>query len=451
MSRGGHPVLLAVVVTDRLESVRRLFASLEPLREDPDLECLLLDNGTTPIPEDVFADAPLRTRIVRSRSPRSPLAHARREISVAAGDTGGASPVVWMLDDDLSFEALHLRQGWLQRENVARDRIAEARRLARERPDLDLVSGSFTGDPPIRPEATLAVQLSDLRAFVVQASSGSRFLGVRAEPPRFEGDYYYDHAEPGRAGSRDETFPWLPRAPAPWDYADERVAALRAACTLMWGAAPFRPLVEERGEPVVSDTIRRGGNCLLLSRRALLEHPYPTFPVGDGWSRRGDMIGATLFARRRGVAAADQKLSLYHDRTGQRAISAAPDVWAAEFAGVLLARLILDRNPEHRWEADVPALAAARLDRVLTQLALATRRSDEVVVGLERLSKAGGLDSVARAEVMNLLGSLSRLRATLESLEPRSLRQALVDPPLHEAIRTAGRRLLEEERKCAGS
>ena len=451
---GERRVVIAVVVTDRAGSLERLLCSLGPIAGDPQVGLIVLDNGRDPIPEESLSGPPIPVSVIASSAPRLPLSQARVELTRAVLESAGKDePIVWMIDDDLTFESLVAAGGRLLCRSVASERLAEVRELARREPQLDLVAGWFTGDPPVRPEAVIAGQLADLGAElrrVTQAEVSAAWPKVRL--PSFAGDYYYDHAEPGRVDPTTEAFPWLPRGEEERPGPEELVLMLQAARSIRWGSTPFRPLIEQAGAPDgAPGTVLRGGNCLFLQTRALRAHLYPSFQVHGVWSRRADMIGATLLARRPGFRATRRHITLRHDRTGQRAFSAELGPWLAEFAGVLFARLILGDIPQEHWEAAAAQQALLRFDRLEQALSRARAAGRNARGQLALLTARSGLPGEITRAATVLGRDLAELDTTIAAVDLGSMEETLLGASLRMAVCSAARRLAAEEAACAGS
>jgi hypothetical protein len=447
-------VVIAVVVTDRAGSLGRLLHSLGPIAGDPHVRLVVLDNGREPIPGEGRIEAPVPVSVIASSTPRLPLSQARLEVTRAVLDAGDQDePIVWMIDDDLTFETLEATGGRLLCRNVASERLTEAREMARRDPHLDLVAGWFTGDPPIRPEAVVARQLADLSAElrrVLQGDVLANWPSVRL--PTFAGDYYYDHAEPGRSDPPDQPYPWLPRGEKVRPGSEELARMLEAARSIRWGSTPFRPLVEQARAPEgAPGSVLRGGNCLFLRTRALRAHLYPSFHVHGVWSRRADMIGATLLARRPGFRAAQRHITLRHDRTGQRAFSAEIGPWLAEFAGVLLARLILGDVAEDRWEAEATQQARLRFERLEQALSIACAACNGARAQLALLCARSELPDQITGAATGLDRDLADLEATIAAVDIEAMEGTLLGGSLRRTVCSAARRLTAGEAACAGS
>src|SRR5205823_1859101 len=107
--------------------------------------------------------------------------------------------------------------------------------------------------------------------------------------------------------------------------------------------APFRMLLERDARDVSATAEpRRGGNAIFFTWQCLVEHRYPAIRVGQGWSRRADMIGATLLAQH-GARVVEGGLTLCHHRSDQKPASFDQSALEPELAGVILHRLVCRR------------------------------------------------------------------------------------------------------------
>lgn len=397
MSGPERHLVLGVVATNRSTELQRLLASLAPVAEDPCVHVIVLDNSTlsgfrreqeTEVERTLCAEsgrcAGMR-QTVRAAVGGSPLHLARRELSLwiaSCLDTQIADAAVWMLDDDLTFEELSLVNGRVRCSPVARERVAAARMLLRAHPDVDVFVSGFTGDPPIRPEAVLASQLTDLGA----ALRTARALSPGADWPSPHAsdrtcDDYYDHSE---VWSLDELLvprQWIPREHAGTGAETERRRMLEAACTIPRGCTPFRPLLAPSPRPIRPvDRANGGGNILFRSAQVLRLHPYPASPIASGYTRRADMIGLNWLARHANVRLAEAQLTLRHNRCLQPLVEPNPERWTPEFAGVLLSRSFDASAYTSIDRAWIRELASRRCNRILAGLASAEQAARTVAL-----------------------------------------------------------------------
>ncbi len=445
MSR--YSLILGIVATGRPAELARLLASLDPVLSDPDLHVVVLNNcGSDATSSELINDlvraadnGSAGTRlVVRGGASRLPLHQARRVLADACDELSfaGHEPAIWMLDDDLAFEALVLENGSIDCRNVAAARVRDARSLVSECREVEVFVGGFSGDPPIRPEAVLAGQLTDLAAalrLAEQLADDDQWSVVHGAS-RSQDDYY-DHAEAVGAGAFKEPRPWVPRAGAPLQVRVQRAAMLEAARGIPRGCTPFRPLLAA-SERAVTPVARAnaGGNTLFRSRAVLRSHPWPSWKIGSTWTRRADMIGLSCMAGRHGIAIATvSHLSLRHDRTHQDVVDARVERWIPEFAGVLVSRAFDAR------ERDTQAIARRANERIQTQLAAlehAQQQSSEVLV---RLAYARPRNEFDQLQLEATTDWVANVRTTLSTLLDGRLETALRSPHIlevvHEALR----------------
>ena len=434
-------VIIGVVVTDRAASMRRLLASLVPIDSDPNVHVVVLDNGTQPseIPQLIAAAeerARGRRRCVRSEGSRAPLHEGRVQLSRCIANLtmkwALRDPVVWMVDDDLTFERFRLVDGHLDRENVAFRRIEQIRVLAvRDRCDL-LVSG-VTGDAPVRPNSVISRQLRDLTAELDRlagADPNAQYRQARVDPRQYRGDYYYSHSEE-RASQWRNPYPWLVRPGAGPTVADQLAQMLEDARGIKFGRGVFRPLIEEHNsdklDVVDSMAPNRGGNAIFFGVECLLAHRYPAFPVGDGYSRRSDMIGSTILAREQGYRVAEGNLSLCHDRRNQNAISAHPREWKREFAGVMFARMVMHGLPPGvSAHQHLKSIAKIRAQRIYDDATLVREEAQRALSKLDQQTACWWRVSKCRSLARALRASLLRIYRTFERAHRERVFDALV-------------------------
>lgn len=460
-----RPVLLAVIVTDRPEALARMVDSLLPVEGDAGVHLLVLDNSghrheaVRSVMERAALGASGQRVMLRAQRSSAPLHVARQEIAAVA-ETWCArwapDAIVWMLDDDLTFEMVHLDDGCLRISNVAAARIEQVRSLAAARPELALGVGGFTGDPPIRPEAILATQLGDLSSALINAAPWVLHepWPTESSPPRI-GDYYYDHAE-HQQEHLSQCFPWLPRHAAAASIEGQLEALLTEACGIRSGQTPLRPLLEPSTphEVRLTEAPNRGGNALFFHRAALRLHTYPAFPIGDGWSRRSDMIGAAELARRHGALIADVPITLRHNRVGQASVEPRIERWLPEFAGVLLARLIMgERPPQAEVLEQVRWLAHERSRRIDAQLRSAQLQAGRALQALDQPEACWWTHPTLHAAATRLRNELEALWHTLQAMDLSALQDALNSPELALQAVDAYHTLNyapQEEARCVG-
>ncbi|WP_224242052.1 arylamine N-acetyltransferase [Hyalangium gracile] len=356
-SRPGLRFILSLAVTDRAESVGELLRSLDELlgrsrRSRDTIGVLLLDNSRPQPGHDmlapVLAEARLMgVRIVRVDArdalerlrpfQRGGLLPAELSIPIPIGASrtlqtallhehlrtghlrlphpgdGGGPVVIWMLDDDLAFRRLCETHEGL-RTSPGEDLFAQAEQLWSKHPEISVVLGTFTGEPPIPGYATLQVQLHDLAGnLAAMAGLAPDALWRPGEVSRGLRDYYYDHAQ-GSTAHLEVVFPWMPPAPAPWRVRE----AFHTLCTA-FGRVPHghqvtRPLTY-RPMNTLAPSRARGGNALFLDLDALVAAPYPVLRGEDGiMTRRADTLWAHITSHEPLLRLVQADLDLHHCR-----------------------------------------------------------------------------------------------------------------------------------------
>lgn len=434
-------VVLGVVLTNRTAEFERLLASLAPVADDPHLHLVVLDNSdhsstidSAVLETDGWPIAGIRCR-TRSESPRSPLHLARPQLAraIASACAVLAAPMlIWSLDDDLSFEELDSVGGHLTLRNVARERITQVRRQFADNPQWDVLIGGFTGDPPVRPESVIAAQLSDARFNLKRAMTlPTDAVWPWHDSPRRRVDDYYDLTELYSLEQVLCPLPWTPRADTRSDFESVAASLLEAATAIPQGRAPFRPLL-----PLHSGQFREsqrpicGGNAVFRRLEDLFNHPYPAMPVGNTYSRRGDMIGLNLLRHRGGLKIAEGPLTLHHDRTFQPRIGNGASILLADFVGVLVSRHVssmTDQRPIH----SLSDFALQRASRVQAALTHARDTAAELSTLLQSVpafwSRSGQIDASLNRATTEMRGLTQALTTLLGSDEVNRM----FEPTLH--------------------
>lgn len=437
------PIVIAVVVTNRVAEFGRLMASLDPVAPDPNVHVVALDNGAR---DDVgvfeqasqAAGRSAGTRaVVRASRPDLPLHAARREVSAAVTLASAAfarTPIVWMIDDDLTFEEVRIDDGVIVVRNVAAARIASARALCRT--DIDILVSGFTGDPPVRPEAVLASQLIDLRAALrFAAGQDPSAAWIPTSPYVRLRDDYYDHAESADWHRPVAPVPWLPRHGPGRTVGDQTRAFLDEARFVPRGCTPFRPLLAcDESEPVRVRRADRGGNTIFRGLGPMLAHPYPAFPVGDRFSRRSDMVGLNVLIRRGGPITATGNLTLRHDRTLQPPFTDDIEPWLAEFAGVLLSRATAPDSTDALTPESLAAMAHCRADRIARALHNAERACEACLEEFQDPVAWWQHSPTHRVLCKALTGELRRVSGVLVNLRRSGLNEALRSADLRQRV-----------------
>lgn len=362
-------VILAIVNTDRFDAMRRLLCSLRPVEHDEHLHLCVLDNGHAPGVIEEMLSAHQRARVIYPPTPRLPLHRARA--ALATNVTGWCARFmpeasIWMIDDDMRFDALVMARGRLLIQNVAQARLEQVRAWRDVPGSFCGVVGGVTMDPPIRPDAVLETQLGDL------VHNLQRFMRMSPiapytfmMPSGTGGDYYYDHARQSR-DHLSARWDWIMRG-RQVDVAHQCALMFRASCGMFRGQTPFRPLFELGAEVTECAHPTSGGNVLFLDPSMLSMHPYPAIELNDdAYSRRVDMLGACLLTKQtQRPFVVDPRLTLLHDRQNQHPIELDALRWIPEFAGVMLHRLLTDEDAS---PALLDALILRRCERIASSL-----------------------------------------------------------------------------------
>lgn len=458
VSNINRDVIIGLVVTDRLASLDRLLASLRPVDSDENVHVCVLDNGRQPsgirsLIDRVDTRAAGRRSCIANNEIRAPLHRTRvglsHRISELIRKWSISDPIVWMVDDDVTFDRLQMVDGKLVRRNVARQRIDEVRSLgARDRCDL-LVSG-FTGDAPVRPNSVISRQLSDLTAELSRLDGTDPtevYEQACLEPAQYQGDYYYSHS-PKCVTQWREPYPWLVRPQAGPTVADQVARILQEARGIEYGRGVFRPLIEQKPSDSLkvkdSQTPNRGGNAVFFGVDSLLAHPYPSFRVGEGYSRRSDMIGSSILARNSDYRVAEGNLSLCHDRRDQNPITEHPREWRREFVGVLFARIVMRGIPSGLSAREhLIRLGEARAQRIHEDAKVVCIKAESALTVLERKTAWWWRDQECCPRAHALKASLTRIRRTFEKAHRQRTFDALVTPKLLGKVLSAYRTLQE--------
>lgn len=406
-------VLISVTTTDRPDNLALLLTTLHAqcTRERAHARMLILENSRRPdsrarngeVVARARSDANLQVQVIDSgtygRSIAASREVQRREIRRLV-TRRQAIDVVWMLDDDVSFAQLCVRDGVLHRVHEARY-FEHITRLWNDHPEMSMAVGGVCGDPPIRPDAVLRTQLFDLLSNLKRMSQLAPTAPYSIPSEKDASglpDFYYDHSRAGVEHLFTPCF-WLPRTRG-GSVRDETLAFLRAMPGIFSGKTVTRPLLYH---PPASDEhqtiyLLRGGNAVFLDIDAVLRHPYPTVNVGAERTRRADMVGTALLYRAGGTWISRFPCPVLHeralwdpvtlgDRSGELCSDSVLSTMRAEFYGVLLARALMDGCRAHdRFttlsRAQLTNIAKRRRARICDNLRVAATLSDRAVVAL---------------------------------------------------------------------
>ena len=255
--------------------------------------------------------------------------------------------IVWMVDDDLTFQQL-CHDGERRHTNL----LFRAARYWSALPQHAVVLGTFTGDPPVPGLDCLGGQLHDLTGSVAAILEvGPTVLWNSPPSPPAIFDAYYDLTE---APGQDDRITWkYGRSLVGRPARTVALALLRDLGQLLDGKQITRPLVWDGQDSGPHRSVRRGGNTLFLDLDALFRWPTPVAQSADGTrTRRADSIWAALASSEDPGAVVEVTLPLHHERRGQGSPAAdstlAPHLGAQtteQVRGVVLARALTERRP----------------------------------------------------------------------------------------------------------
>ena len=196
-------------------------------------------------------------------------------------------PILVVLDDDLTFEALTLRDGQPVK-TYPFSYIHEIYLFAQNHP-CDVALGGVTGAPPLPSTSSMRTFLQDFL--------GTQSSSKNTEERWSETDYYYDLSETRTCW---QNWPILS------SNSDQHCVQL--ALNQMFHTSPNnRPLVYISNEKTPQPRIVRGGNTVVFNPEFLLKIDHPDLP------RRGDSLWAIL-ASELGASILDFPYPLYHTR-----------------------------------------------------------------------------------------------------------------------------------------
>ena len=403
-----RPVRVAVSLsnTNRPVALRRLLASLvEEINSSDSSQVsppviMVIDNSVhheaTRSVIDDFVNR-LDVRLTNGGSGMS-IAESRRAQVQAIARLVAAEPIdaVWMLDDDMVLAQWTLADNHIRRQHNLRyfDDIAYHYHC---HPEISMLIGGVTGDPPIRPEAMLSTQLLDVVANINRFSEmnpDSRYTVPNQEEAFNMADYYYDHSEKGTA-HLETPFWWLPRAPKT-TVREEALLCLREMLGLFNGKAITRLLVQgDTYESYNPETfLLRGGNAVFLDIDSCLSHTYPAIKIDGDDTRRSDMLGLTLLFREGGTWPAEWRYPLMHIRTvegNDRVKDKRKGILRSlrtEFFGVLMVRAVTQGS------SSLVEIAKERSNRIVDCLLQAAYRLDMSLLTINRVRRGWmGTDS----------------------------------------------------------
>ncbi|MEZ4294342.1 MAG: hypothetical protein R3B70_05155 [Polyangiaceae bacterium] len=196
------------------------------------------------------------------------------------------------------------------------------RAFASRRPDVDMLIGEVTGDPPIPPLATMATRLTDLRWNLARlfAADPAAHWHVPDETLSLlrEQDAYYDLSLERPRPAWESPSTWLPRREGA-TVSDVCGELLDEVHRIPFGVGFTRPIVTTEARlSRLGQGARRGANAVFFDPELCLAHPYPVAVVSGFETRRSDMIGSSLLHRlRRPSQVVSIGFSVLHTRPSQ--------------------------------------------------------------------------------------------------------------------------------------
>lgn len=278
--------------------------------------------------------------------------------------------IVWMLDDDLTLQRLIERDHKLQVVDDI-DYLAWLEQQWIKCPAQSVIVGEVCGAPPIRPDAILSNQSLDLNATLAHANQLSPHQPYSLPPqgrPDATPDFYYDHSEQHQHLLQ----PYLLRAGDVGTAREHILNYVKKLPQLFDGQTLTRQLLDSAVPQLdtleATQTPLRGGNTIFLGLSSFFAHTYPELKLDvELTSRRADMVGATLLAKRGQAQLFKAPLRLYHERTADPPY--APICWTSwrrglrgELTGAALARAVM-----HSLDAP-QAFITGRIERMTESL-----------------------------------------------------------------------------------
>tara|TARA_B110001452_G_scaffold48232_1_gene36851 strand:- start:1277 stop:2686 length:1410 start_codon:yes stop_codon:yes gene_type:complete len=197
-------------------------------------------------------------------------------------------PILIVLDDDLTFEALTIEDGHPIK-SYPFSYVHEVYLFEKSHP-CDVALGGVTGAPPLPATSCMKTFLQDF--LNVKPTSNSTI--ERWNDP----DYYYDLSE---TRSCWKTWPTL--------SANNESPSVQRALNQMFHSGPEnRPLVYIPSKQIPQPRVVRGGNTVVFNPQYLFSINHPNLP------RRGDSIWSIL-AKEQEASILEFPFPLYHTRT----------------------------------------------------------------------------------------------------------------------------------------
>ena len=224
--------------------------------------------------------------------------------------------LVWMLDDDVRLTHVFW-DGSRVVDRPLHNHIGVLLGLQRRYPELDVLVGEVTGDPPIPAFATLATRMTDLAhnlRLLLDRQAGDPW-SVPQESLRVvsDRDAYYDLSL-DRSPAWLQPVTWLPRVREA-RTADVWRELAATVSGIPFGVASTRPVLARQDCFEVLDShALRGGNAVFFDVDACLEHHYPSMDIAGVATRRGDMVGTRLLQQKRPGRIMASAFSVAHAR-----------------------------------------------------------------------------------------------------------------------------------------
>tara|TARA_B100000767_G_C19759763_1_gene534633 strand:- start:689 stop:2098 length:1410 start_codon:yes stop_codon:yes gene_type:complete len=213
----------------------------------------------------------------------------KRQVELAAVACSDLiEPILIVLDDDLTFEALIVVDGHPIK-SYPFSYVHEVYLFEKSHP-CDVALGGVTGAPPLPATSCMKTFLQD-------------FLNVQSTSNRTierwnDLDYYYDLSE---TRSCWKTWPTLSEN-------NESPSVQRALNQMFHSGPENRPLVYIPSKQIPQSRVVRGGNTVVFNPQYLFNINHPNLP------RRGDSIWSIL-AKEQGALILEFSFPLYHTRT----------------------------------------------------------------------------------------------------------------------------------------
>lgn len=272
------------------------------------------ENEATPIPHWIQDILKITLLPFREQEKNNIGAARKRQVELAGlACIHLENPILVVLDDDLTFEALTVVDGRPVK-GYPFSYIHEVYLFAQNHP-CDVALGGVTGAPPLPATSSMRTFLQD-------------FLGIQSTSKQTEErwketDYYYDLSE-----TRTCWDTWPALSPS------NRPPSVQHALNQMFHSGPEnRPLVYIPSEQKPKPRIVRGGNTVVFNPTFMLAIDHPNLP------RRGDSIWSIL-AKEQGATILEFPFPLYHNRTPEASMPTSTGSLPLEKASITQIRRI---------------------------------------------------------------------------------------------------------------